>query len=119
MFESAIITRAGVDRQIDLGLFAETIFFYQSVQLVLNWASLSALATKIPADDLVALLSRPELKLSYLHPGFGVVSSGLPKMHDFGAFTFKGTQTKNRPIIKTKSRWFSSAHLEQAPKRES
>jgi hypothetical protein len=88
VFENAIITRAGVDRQIDLGLFAETVFFYQSVHLVLNRASISALATKIPVDDLVVLLNRSELKLSYLHPGFGVVSSGLPRVHDFGAFKF-------------------------------
>jgi hypothetical protein len=47
MFESALITRAGVERQVDLGLFAETIFFYNSVQLLLNRSSVAALATKI------------------------------------------------------------------------
>lgn len=97
MFESAVITRAGVDRQIDLGLLAETIFFYQSVQLVLNRGSISALATKIPIPDLIALLNRKELKLSYLHQGFGVLSSGRPRTHQFGAFTFAGTKEKKSP----------------------
>lgn len=97
MFENAVITRAGVERQVDLGLVAETIFFYQSVQLVLNRGSIAALATKIPANDLIELLDRPELKLSYMHPAFGVVSTGLPRVHDFGAFTFAGTQEKKAP----------------------
>lgn len=100
MFENALITRAGVDRQIDLGLLAETIFFYRSVQLVLNRSSIVALATKITADDLIALLNRAELKLSYLHPGFGVISAGLPRVHQFAAFKFAGTQRKKVPHYK-------------------
>lgn len=90
MFESALITRAGVERQVDLGLLAETIFFYRSVQIVLNGASISGLAEKIPIHDLISLLDRPELKLSYVYPNFGVLSSGTPRVHDFGAFTFGG-----------------------------
>jgi hypothetical protein len=94
MFESALITRAGVERQVDLGLLAETIFFYRSVQLVLNASSVIALAKKIPSDDLIALLNRSELKLSYLHPTFGVVSAGTPSVHNFGAFTFRGREER-------------------------
>lgn len=94
MFESALITRAGIERQVDLGLLAETIFFYRSVQLVLNASSVLALATKIAPDDLVTLLNRPELKLSYIRPNFGVVTSGVFRLHEFGAFTFSGKKER-------------------------
>jgi hypothetical protein len=97
MFENALITRVGVERQVDLGLLAETIFFYQSVQLLLNGSSILGLAKQIPSDDLVSLLRRPELKLSYVHPNFGVITSGTPPVHDFGAFTFGGTKEKKAP----------------------
>jgi hypothetical protein len=87
MFESALITRAGMERQVDIGLLAETIFFYQSVQLVLNRPSVAALASQIPADDLIALLGRSHAKLTYVQPGFGVVSAGTPRTHQFVAMT--------------------------------
>jgi hypothetical protein len=94
MFESALITRAGVERQVDLGLLAETVFFYRSVQLTLNGASIVALATQIPLHDLISLLTRSELKLSYVHPNFGVISSGHIRVHEFGAFTFAGMEER-------------------------
>ena len=97
VFESALITRAGVERQVDLGLLAETIFFYRSVQLVLNGSSVSALAKLVPADDLISLLARSEIKLSYVRPNFGVVSTGALRGQDFGAFTFSGS--KRQPTL--------------------
>jgi hypothetical protein len=92
MFESALVTRAGVERQVDFGLLAETVFFYRSVQL--NGSSIIALATRIPSQDLISLLTRSELKLSYVHPNFGVMSSGHVRVHDFGAFTFAGREER-------------------------
>lgn len=93
MFENALIRRAGVEGHIDLGLLAETLFFYNSVHLLLDRGSVIALAKKIPGNDLIALFERNNIKLSYLRQGFGVLSSGLPTAHDFGAFTFHGTET--------------------------
>jgi hypothetical protein len=91
VFENALITRAGIEKQVDLGLVAETIFFYRSVQLLLNHSAIVSLARKIPADDLIALMDRAELKLSYLRPGFGVVSAGIPRTHQFVAIEFAGS----------------------------
>ena len=103
MFESALITRAGGDRQVDIGLLAETIFFYRSVQLALNGSSVIALATQIPLAELISLLTRSELKLSYVHPCFGVISSGHIRLHDFGAFTFAGRKEWKVPNYKARS----------------
>lgn len=89
MFEQALILKAGnTPDQADVGLLAETLFFYGSVQLLLNSGSLTAFATKIPADDFLDLLERDNVKLSYLRPTFAVLSNGSPPLHDFGAFTF-------------------------------
>jgi hypothetical protein len=94
VFESALITRAGVDREVDIGLVAETLFFYRSVHLLLNSSSIVGLATKIPPGDLTALFDRTGVKLTYIRPAFGVVSAGAPRVHQFVAFTFSGTQQK-------------------------
>ena len=88
MFEQALIVRAGVERQVDLGLFAETLFFYGSTQLLLNMASVAALAKNISHDDLLELLDLPFVKVSYVRPNFAVISAGMPRTHNFGAFTF-------------------------------
>jgi hypothetical protein len=84
MFEKALIRRAG-DREIDIGLVAETIFFYGQTQLLLNRGVIQAL-TKIPRDDLLALALRGCLQLSYVKPTFGVITSGAVRVHDFSAF---------------------------------
>jgi hypothetical protein len=84
MFEKALIRRAG-DREIDIGLLAETILFYGQTQLLLSRGVIQALA-KIPRDDLLALASRGCLQLSYVKATFGVISSGAVRVHDFSAF---------------------------------
>ncbi|HEY1781451.1 MAG TPA: hypothetical protein VGG79_13675 [Roseiarcus sp.] len=84
MFEKAVIPR-GADRDIDIGLIAETILFYGKTQLLLNRGVLDAL-TKIPYDDLLELSSRGSLNLSYVKPTFAVLSTGLVRAHSFVAF---------------------------------
>ena len=96
LFDNALITRAGVERQTDLGLLAETIFFYQSAHLLLNRASVTSLATKIPTYDLLSLLKRSEIKLSYIRPTFGVLTAGPIQTHDFGAFSFAATSERRK-----------------------
>lgn len=86
MFEKAIIRRAG-DREIDLGMVAETIFFYGKTQLLINRNVVHEL-TQITCGDLLELSSRDCLSLSYVKPMFGVLSSGAIRVHDFGAYEF-------------------------------
>jgi hypothetical protein len=89
-----------MERQVDIGLLAETIFFYQSVQLVLNRSSVIALASKLPLGDLVALLNRTRAKLTYVQPGFGVVSAGMPRTHQFVSITMAAAPHKKIPNYK-------------------
>src|SRR5260370_21202194 len=98
MFEQALIVRAGMERQVDLGLLAETLFFYGSVHFLLNSGSEGALAKHIPGDAFLELLDRQSIKVSYVRDNFGVVSTGSPRVHDFGSFMFYGSQ-KNRKAI--------------------
>jgi len=43
MFEKALVYRAGVKSKVDIGLLAETLFFYGRTHLLLDRASLVAL----------------------------------------------------------------------------
>jgi len=75
---------------LDIGLLAETLFFYGSAHLLLDRGSVIELARKIPADDLFALLDKNSVKVSYVRPNFSVMTSGFPPAHRFAAFTFHG-----------------------------
>jgi hypothetical protein len=101
MFEKALIRRAG-DREIDVGMLAETIFFYGKTHLLLNRGIIGEL-TRIPRDDLLELVSRGCLDLSYYKPIFAVLSSDLIRVHNFLAFEVgpkekKGTLTFQEEI---------------------
>jgi hypothetical protein len=89
MFEKALITRVG-NAGVDFGALAETILFYGCTHLLLNRGSVVSLATKLSPDDLLALLDRGEVRLSYLRPGYGVVTAGPFGAHNFGAITLQG-----------------------------
>jgi hypothetical protein len=95
MFEKALITRVG-DVGLDLGLLAETVLFYGSTQLLLNRGSISSLATDIPADDLLALFDRSNIRLSYLRPSFAVSSAGPFGKSNFVAMTFEGRDPQRK-----------------------
>jgi len=94
LFESAVITRAGADRHVGLGIIAETIFFYRSTHLLLDSGSLVALAERISPDDLIAMFDRTKTKLTYIQPNFAVVKAGMPPTNQFIAFQFGGNQEK-------------------------
>jgi hypothetical protein len=91
MFENALIYRAGVEKKIDLGTMAETLFFYGKTHLLLDRSSVIALVKKIDHDVLLELFDRDIIALSYIRNSFGVLSQGLPALHDFGAFRLEGT----------------------------
>lgn len=86
MFEKALITRAG-DAGVDLGTLAETILFYGTTHLLLNRATVVGLAQKLPAEDLLALLDRGEVRLSYLRPSYAVATADPFGVHRFVAAT--------------------------------
>lgn len=95
MFEKALITRVG-DKGLDFGLLAETVFFYDSTQLLLNRGSISSLANAIPAVDLLAFFDRSNVRLSYLRPGYAVSSAGPFGKSQFVAMTFQGRDPTRR-----------------------
>ncbi|QCK86216.1 hypothetical protein E8L99_10840 [Phreatobacter aquaticus] len=84
MFESALIFRGTGDQdQIDIGLIAETLFFYGKTHLLMHRGAIASLATAFSGPDLDILLKNPNVQLTYLPNFFGVVSAGLPKSHQF------------------------------------
>lgn len=85
MFEQALIFRAGDDKQVDIGLVAETLFFYGSTHLLLDRASVVSLVRKIHRSTLIELLDSKAVKATYVENSFGVLSSGMPKEHTFTA----------------------------------
>jgi hypothetical protein len=99
LFEQALVLKAGDKPDwAEVGLLAETLFFYGSVQLLLNSSSLTAFSKAIPADSFIELLDREGVKVSYLRPTFAVATNGSPPLHDFGAFTFHSEGVGKKPI---------------------
>jgi hypothetical protein len=76
--------------QVDLGLLAETLFFYRSTHLLLDRASLTALVKLMPREVLLDLFDSAAIQLSYVRQSFVVLSAGAPVSHDFGAVTIRG-----------------------------
>ena len=91
MFEKSLIYRVGVEKKVDLGSLAETLFFYGSTHLLLDRSSVIALAKLIPHDILLELFDLDIVQLSYIREHFGVITNGPPSSHDFGAFSLAET----------------------------
>ena len=94
MFERALIRRIdGTD--IDIGMIAETIFFYDKTHLLLDRGSLLGLAKALSVSDLERLLESGTVQLSYRTGNLGVVSAGIPRTHQFVEY-FVGDKDKNK-----------------------
>jgi hypothetical protein len=90
MFEKALVYRAGVKTKVDIGLLAETLFFYGKTHLLLDRASIQALAKTMPQEVLLDLFDSDVLSLSYIRQSFAVFARGIPPGHDFGAIRLEG-----------------------------
>lgn len=90
MFEKALVYRAGVKSRVDIGLLAETLFFYRHIHLLLDRASLAALVKLMPHDILLDLFNSDAIQLSYVRQSFTVMSGGVPISYNFGAMTLHG-----------------------------
>src|SRR5665811_871996 len=94
MFERALIRRIdGMD--IDIGMIAETSFFYGKTQLLLDRGSLLGIAKALSLSDLERLFESDTVQLSYMTENLGVVSAGLPRTHQFVEF-FVGDKDKKK-----------------------
>ena len=94
MFDKALINRAGVEQQIDLGTIAEVLFFYGKTHFLLDRSSIIALAKQLDRDVLLELFDRGIVSLSYTRDTFCVLTEGLPAVHTFGAIKFGGRPEK-------------------------
>lgn len=93
MFEKALITAIS-DDTVDLGLVAETILFYQSTQLLLNGGTIAGLARLLPREQLIDLLDRSNIRLSYLRPIYAVHTTGPFGKAHFVPIEFHGDKKK-------------------------
>jgi hypothetical protein len=80
----------GVKSKVDIGLLAETLFFYGRTHLLLDRGSLVALVKLMPHDVLIDLCDSAAIQLSYVRQNFAVMSGGVPTSYDFGALTVQG-----------------------------
>lgn len=93
MFDRSLIRRIdGSD--VDLGLIAETIFFYEKTQLLLDRSFLLGLAKILKLSDFEQLLDSNIVELSYRTGNLGVVSAGSPQSHAFVEFFVGGEKKK-------------------------
>jgi len=90
VFDKGLIYRVGIEKKVDIGMLAETLFFYRNTHLLLDRTSVLALAQKMPHHVLLELFDRDVLQLSYIRQQFCIVSNGIPPAHDVGAYTFGG-----------------------------
>ena len=97
MFERALIRRLD-GSEIDIGLIAETIFFYGKTHLLLDRSLLLGLAQALSVSDLERLLESGAVQLSYKTGNFGVVSAGALRSHQFVGF-FVGSKEKKKLSI--------------------
>ncbi len=65
MFERAILRKTGGLPQLDLGLLAETLLFYQETVLVLDAGTAARMADEVGLDALSRLVSNGYCKISY------------------------------------------------------
>lgn len=94
MFERALIRRIeGTD--VDLGLLAETIFFYGKTQILLDHAILTGLSKILTLDELKRITDSNTVQFSFRNSNIGVVSGGTIRTHQFAEF-FVGRKEKTR-----------------------
>jgi hypothetical protein len=94
MFERALIRRLD-GSEIDIGLIAETIFFYGKTHLLLDRSLILGLARGLSVSDLERLLESGTVQLSYKTGNLGVISTGAPRSHQFVEF-FVGAKEKKK-----------------------
>jgi hypothetical protein len=80
----------GSKAKVDIGLLAETLFFYGRTHLLLDRGSLVSLVKLIPRSVLLDLFDMDAIQLSYVRQSFAVMASGAPVAYDFGAITLHG-----------------------------
>ncbi len=75
MFEKAVIAGIGPDSDVDLGLIAETLLFYEHVHIVFNATAIETFIRQVGVDAALDLFQRDNISATYV-PGFvGVHSS--------------------------------------------
>lgn len=97
MFESVVLRRPLFgDKQLDPGLLAEVLLFYQNVYLILDHGSLISIAHAIGAEVLLKLIEDGHVKASFMRQSMGTAtsqSSGIP-CHNFINIELGGKKKK-------------------------
>jgi hypothetical protein len=86
VFKRILVHRpAKTNQRVDLGLVAETLLFYQHMDLIIDYGSLQGFVADVGMDSLVTLLERPEVTMTFMSNAAGVHSQrkGLLEHHGF------------------------------------
>jgi hypothetical protein len=115
MFEFAVLRRTGNgEEQIDIGLLAETLFFYERVHLLLDGGTLDYLVKTIGPDLLIDVLHREGVSAAYLRETLGTVTH-----NNHGIKSYNFAQVMFDPPGKNGPKHLSSACLGRAAPRQS
>ncbi len=103
MFENIVVRRPySQNKQIDPGLIAETLLFYQKVHLLLDEGGLTSLLKNIGPDNILYLIDNEFLRITFFRENLAVHTdskTGIP-VYDFIGFqlveTHDGKRFKNK-----------------------
>jgi hypothetical protein len=99
MFESALIRKHTEGQpSVDAGIIAETLLFYDNINVLADNGVLGDLIRVIGPDDLITLLDRKALSLSFMRDIFGVYkdTQNNISVHRFVSIRFYARPNKKR-----------------------
>jgi hypothetical protein len=102
MFEFAVLRRTGNgEEQVDIGLLAETLLFYERVHLLLDGGTLIYLIKTIGPELLLELLDRDGVSASFVRETLGTMTHNINgiKSYNFAQFRIDPPSKKGRARV--------------------
>lgn len=100
MFESIVVRTATSDgRHLDIGLLAETIFFYGQVHLLIDRPMLGALTNNLGTGTVLRVLRSGYVRGTFIRDLPAIVSKGPPqrRLHTSSQIRLAGTKEIKKP----------------------
>ncbi|SEN30245.1 hypothetical protein [Nitrosomonas marina] len=94
MFEKIILCSSEGGPNFTVGELAEALLYYQKVHLIFDYTTLKDFVKHIGMEQLLALLSRPNISATYCEESLGTQTEkiGVSEAHSFAAITIVGDQ---------------------------
>ncbi|WP_395175214.1 hypothetical protein [Roseibium alexandrii] len=100
---------------MDIGLIAETLLFYQKVYLVLDHGSLISLCNDIGIDNLISLIDKDFIQISFMKQSFATLSVSRPPFTFYGFAQSETSNGTKKRISKSEAVYFALKRLDTLP----